>query len=367
MELRQIYRPIEKELRKVEEVLESCLKESRNQSILRINNFLLEARGKRIRPALVILSAKASLSSACPCPSRARPTGGEKRQTGEHQSSAILQQAQDISSKDTRQSGNVNHQLIKIASAMELIHMASLIHDDVIDNSYLRHHKPTVNSKWGEDVSIALGDYLYSVAFELISQCNNTDILQCISSATKAMCEGELLQVCERGNVDLLKQRYIVIVKKKTASLFAASCQAGALVSNPREPLHSNLKEYGLNFGIAFQIIDDCLDLVGREEVLGKTTGADLRAGELTLPLLYLLDKADVKESEEIKKLLSLSRQDKDAFNELRGRLTSSSAILKAKKEARFYTERAKDQLDGLGKSPLKRGLLDLADYIIAR
>ncbi len=332
MELRQIYRPIEKELGKVEEVLESCLKESRNESILKINRFLLDARGKRIRPALVILSAKASLSSTRTCPSPA-----------------------------------LTDQLIKIASAMELIHMASLVHDDVIDRSSLRHHKPTVNSKWGEDVSIALGDYLYSVAFELISQCSNTDILQCISSATKAMCEGELLQVCERGNVDLSKQRYIVIVKKKTASLFAASCQAGALVSNPREPLHSNLKEYGLNFGIAFQIIDDCLDLVGREEVLGKTTGADLRAGELTLPLLYLLDKADVKESEEIKKLLSLSRQDKDAFNELRGRLTSSSAILKAKKEARFYTERAKDQLDGLGKSPLKRGLLDLADYIIAR
>lgn len=326
MELNQIYRPIEKELKGVEEVLESSLERSKNQSILKLNSFLLESRGKRIRPALAILSARASMSY----PPRA-----------------------------------LSHQLIKVASAIELIHMASLVHDDVIDHSHLRHHRPTINSKLGGDVSIALGDYLYSVAFELISDCGNSDIIRCISSATKAMCEGELLQVCERDNLDLLKERYFVIVKKKTASLFAASCQAGALVSNPEKSLLHNLKEYGLNFGIAFQIIDDCLDLIGREEILGKTTGADLKAGELTLPVLYLFDKTNVKGFQEIKKLLSLCRQDKDVFNELRKRLASSSAILKAEEEARFYTEKAKGQLKHLNESPLKRSLLDLADCVV--
>lgn len=327
MKLTQIYRPIEKELIDVEQVLKIRLKSSRHKSILEINNYLLDAGGKRLRPALVLLSAKASQGQSA------------------------------ISHKS----------LVSIAAAIELIHMASLIHDDVIDHAILRHNKPTINCRWDNEVSIAFGDYLYAVAFELISTCGNTDILQCISSATKAMCEGELLQICERDNLNLLKARYFVIIKKKTAALFAASCQAGALTSNPGKPLPRNLKEYGLNFGIGFQIIDDYLDLVGREELLGKTTGADLRVGELTLPVLYLLDKADTKESEKIKKLLSLCSQDKGAFNELRKRLANSSAGLKAKKEARFYTGKAKDQLKGLDKSLPKRSLLDLADYIVSR
>jgi geranylgeranyl pyrophosphate synthase len=326
MELTQIYLPIEKELKKVEEVLESCLKESKNKSILEISNYLLNARGKRLRPALVLLSAKA-----------------------------------------VHQSSTSDNQLINVAIAVELIHMASLLHDDVIDHASLRHNKPTINCRWDNDVSIALGDYLYSVAFELISTCGNTDILQCISSATKAMCEGELLQVCERDNLELLKERYIVIVKKKTAALFAASCQAGALISTPYEASQKSLREYGLNFGISFQIIDDCLDLVGREEILGKTTGADLRVGEITLPVLYLLDKTDIKEAEVIKRLLSLCGQDKDAFNKLRKRLANSSAILKAEAEARYYIGKAKEQLKGLDDSLLKRSLLNLADYIVSR
>jgi len=320
----QIYQPIKDELVKVEQVLRKKLKHSKYKSILEINNYLLGAGGKRLRPALVLLSAKAG-----------------------HPSQAL------------------SYQLIKIATAIELIHMSSLIHDDVIDKSCLRHNKPTINSKWGEDVSIAFGDYLYSVAFELISDCGNFDIIRCISSATKAMCEGELLQVCERDNLDLPKERYILIVKKKTASLFAASCHTGALFSGCQKPIQCSLREYGLNFGIAFQIIDDCLDLVGREKFLGKNTGADLRVGEMTLPVLYLLGKADNKESEEIKKLLTLCRQDRDVLNELRERFVNSSAILKAEEKARFYTGKAKAQLEGLDESPPKRSLSDLADYNI--
>ena len=326
MELKEICLPVEEELREVEQTLKARLEGTSYQSIAEINRYLLDAKGKRLRPALVLLSAKTGHPSAA-----------------------------------------VSPQLINIACAVELIHMASLVHDDLIDHSNLRHHKPTINSKWGDDVSIALGDYLYSVAFELISDCGNPDIIRCISLATKAMCEGELLQVCERDNLALLKNRYFVIVKKKTASLFAASCQAGALFSNPDKPGPGKLKKYGLNFGFAFQIIDDCLDWVGREDLLGKPTGADIRVGEFTLPVLYLLEKTDAKESQEIKKILSLCRQDKDTFNRLRERLTNSSAVLKAEEEALLYTEKAKSQLQGLDDSPLKRSLLDLADYIVDR
>jgi len=324
MKLNQIYPPIEKELKEIERALETSLKQSKNQSILKMGSFLLESPGKRIRPALVILSSKAVLS---------------------HQPSTI------------------NHQLINVATAVELIHMASLIHDDVIDKACLRHNKPTINSIWGEDVSVALGDYLYSIAFELISKCKNSDILQCISSATKAMCEGELLQVCEREKLDLLKERYIIIVKKKTASLFSACCQVGGIISHGKIFIQHALKGYGLNFGMAFQIVDDCLDLIGKREDLGKAVGVDFKMGELTLPILNLL--AQTKEKNRI---LSLIKQkDSSAFSELRQRFINSEAFLKTKKDISSYIQKAKNNLRTLEDSCFKQSLFSLADYITER
>jgi len=325
MQLEQIYQPIEKELGEVERLLRQSLKTSKHKSILGIGEYLLGTPGKRLRPALVILSSKATLS---------------------HKLSTI------------------NHQLIKIASAVELIHIASLIHDDVIDEACLRHNKPTINSKYGGDVSIALGDYLYSLAFELISHCGNTDILQCISSAAKAMCEGELLQVCERDNLDLLKERYFLFVKKKTARLFAASCQTGAILVNQNRILQGALKNYGLNFGIAFQIMDDYLDLVGKAEDLGKTPGADFKMGELTLPVLNLL-----AQDKDRNRILSLIKEQNspEAFRELRESFINSQAPLKTKEDVSFYVQKAKNVLNRLEDSCFKQGLFSLADYIVER
>lgn len=336
MELKNIYRPIERELKVIEEVLEASLKESKDQSILRMGSFLLDPPGKRIRPALVILSAKA-LSHKPPYCAKA----SEGRQAS-------------------------SHQLIKIASAFELIHIASLVHDDVIDHSLLRHNLPTVNSKWGQDVSIALGDYLYSVAFELISTCGNSEILECISSAAKAMCEGELQQVCQRDNLNLSREQYILIVKKKTASLFAACCRVGALISNPYESLQNALKEYGLNFGIAFQIIDDYLDLVGEGKTIGKTPGQDIRAGEITLPILNLWESIPCVERKELETLLA-KRLDKEALQRIRERLIDSEAAVKTKEVASSFINLAKEKINILSYSPYKESLLNLADFIMAR
>ncbi|MEE8317825.1 MAG: polyprenyl synthetase family protein [Candidatus Omnitrophota bacterium] len=324
MQLREIYKPIEKELRDVEKLLKDSLNNSRNRSISRICNYLLEGKGKRLRPALVLLSGKASADS-------------------------IL----------------TNPMLVKIAAGIELIHAASLIHDDVIDHSHLRHNKPTVNSKWGEDVSIALGDYLYSVAYELISQCGNIDILQCISSATKAMCEGELLQVSERDNLDLLKRRYIVIVKKKTASLFVASCHAGGLISNTQRSLQDALKAYGLNFGIGFQIRDDYLDIVSKEKRLGKKPGQDIDVGEMTLPLLNLLGSVPSYERGELKKILVSSKKDKTSLKMIRSRLLRSGAAQKTRQQVSSYMARAKRNLERLPDTAFKRSLADLTDCMV--
>jgi octaprenyl-diphosphate synthase len=321
MQLELIYQNIRQELRKVEEVLATSLGRSKNKTILKVGRRLLETGGKRIRPALVILCAKAS-----------------------HQSSVINEQA-----------------LVSIASAMELIHAASLIHDDIIDHASLRHNKPTINSKYGQDISIALGDYLYSIGFELIASCRNTDILSCVASATKAMCEGELIQVCERDNLDLLKKRYIIIAKKKTASLFVASCQAGAMLSESGMPVQQTLKEYGLNFGVAFQIADDCLDLIGKARDLGKTPGADFRVGELTLPVLNLLSQSKDKNG-----IISLmKRKNKpEAFDKIKQRFINSPAFLRTKDDASFYIHKAKRSLNSLGNSCFKQSLFALADYI---
>jgi len=325
MLLKDIYKPVEKQLIQIEDLLRSSLVRSRRKSILKINNYMLVSPGKRLRPALVALSSKA----------------------------VSVSQAQ-----------KAEKQLIKIATSVELIHMASLIHDDVIDHANLRHNKPTINTEFGEDISIALGDYLYSIAFQLISRCRNIDILDCISSAANQMCEGELIQVCERDNISLLKKRYLLIIKKKTATLFAASCEAGAMISNCPEETRLSLRKYGLNFGIAFQIVDDCLDLISEAKDLGKSPGADFKMGEVTLPLLNLLSQ-----SKDRKRILSLIRDKntQEAFNELKQRFINSKALLKTEEDIRFYVNKAKKSLAVLEESVFKRGLFSLADHIADR
>lgn len=323
MELKEIYQPIERELADVDRALRASLMGTRSKSSLNLSDYPLDIKGKRLRPALVILSARATLKQ--------RPKAAYQ-------------------------------QLTKIASAIELIHMASLIHDDVIDHASLRHGKPTINSKYGYEASIVLGDYLYSAGFELIFSCGNLDILSCVASATKAMCEGELLQVCERDNLDLLRKRYIIIAKKKTASLFIASCQAGAMLSNRKASIQHALKEYSLNFGIAFQIIDDYLDLIGETKDLGKTPGADFKMGELTLPVLNLLTQ-----TKDRNRLLSLIKHQEspEAFKELRQRFINSQADIKTKNDASIYIQKAKKSLNNLDNSCFRQGLSALADFII--
>lgn len=321
MQLAEIYQPIESELRRVEDMLAERLGKSGRGVISEINCYLLSAKGKRLRPALAILSARASLKRQDTVPLR---------------------------------------RMAKLAAALELIHIASLVHDDVIDKSDLRHNNPTINSRWGDDVSIAVGDYLYSEAFRLISDCGSPDIIGCISSAIKAMCEGELIQVCERDNLKLLKERYIIIVKKKTAALFAASCQAGTMLVSDDRQIRDSLKEYGLNFGIAFQMWDDCMDLIGDVKTLGKIPGADFKMGELTLPMLKLLSLE--KDKDRIMLLLKRS-DDSRAFKKTREMFISSAALIKAKEDISEYVYKAKNSLDKLAASCFKDNLFALADY----
>jgi len=322
MQLTDIYKPIEMELKRVEDTLAERLGERGLGVISEINHHLLSAKGKRLRPALAILSARAS---------------------------------------SKRQSSVSMRRLVRLASALELTHMASLVHDDVIDKSGLRHNRPTVNAKWGDDVSVAVGDYLYSEAFSLISDCGSPDIIACMSSAIKAMCEGELTQVCERENLELLKHNYVVIVKNKTAALFAASCHAGTMLASEDSIVRNSLKRYGLNFGIAFQMRDDCMDLIGEVGTLGKAPGADFKMGEITLPVLKLLSQE--KNKTHIVSLLKRSG-DAKAFKEIRQKFITSGAFVKAEEEIFSYVNKAKNSLNRLAGSCFKDNLFALADYV---
>ncbi len=322
MQLKEIYRPIRKEMAATERMLKMSIERGKKSSILKISDYLLSSGGKKLRSALVILSAKAT--------------------------AADMPEA-------------ISKQLIKVAAAVELVHMASLIHDDVVDHSGMRHNKPTINSKWGQNVSIILGDYIYSVGFDLAASCRNPDVIDCISQATRTTCEGELVQVCERDNLGLLKERYITIVRNKTANIFAASCKAGVLTVDSRAVLKDRLSNYGLNFGTAFQIVDDSMDLIGKKESLGKLPGADFRMGEVTLPILNLL-----KHNKDKEKVMALLRKGgQKSFNELRRRFVSSDSFARTKEEACSYIEKAKSNISALKDSSYKQSLFSLADFII--
>ncbi len=327
MELERIYAPVRDDLDAVESALRGCLTATGDTSMSEVGRYVLESGGKRVRPALVLLSAKAS-------------SGETPASCGEH--------------------------MIDLASAVELIHMASLLHDDVVDNARLRHHNPTINSKWGDDISIALGDYLHSLAFELISRCDDSSIVRCMSAATKTMCEGQLLQIWERKNLDLSMERYVHIIEKKTAALFAASAQVGGSLGRKDEEFRGALGDYGLNLGVSFQIVDDYLDLIGDETRMGKEPGQDIAAGEATLPILILWEFVPEEERRELAALLD-SRSGEEALGVIRERLLTSGAARKTQDTAIAYVESAKDSLDVLSESTYKASLLGLADFVLER
>jgi len=240
--------------------------------------------------------------------------------------------------------------------------MASLIHDDVLDRAIMRHSRPSINTQYGNDISIVLGDYIYSKAFQLIGNCGNPDIFVCMSEAIYLMCEGELVHVTSRGNFDMSKSSYIVIAKKKTASLFAACCHAGTIIGNHSRVVQRALKEFGLNFGVAFQIIDDCKDFLSEESELGKRPGQDIITGDITLPLLILSEVVSQDEREELRNMLNSDAND-DNLKRLRAILVNSNALSKINEVVKSYFSTAKKHLDSLADSIYKESLNQLVDY----
>lgn len=186
--------------------------------------------------------------------------------------------------------GGVNEKHRKIGVILELIHMATLVHDDIIDGATARRSMPTANAKWGNALAVLLGDALFSHALTLATDFNSIDICRKVGNAAREVCQGEILQTQRRFDLTLSKNDYFRVIEMKTGALFAAATGLAAAVSGLGEKEEASLADYGMKLGTAYQIYDDCLDLVGSEEVVGKTLGTDLAKGKLTLPILNLLE-----------------------------------------------------------------------------
>ena len=315
MELEEICLPIERELGKIESELRSQLLSSKDKSILEINRYLLDNAGKRLRPSLVLLCAK----------------------TNNHW----------------------DEKAIPVAAALELIHTASLVHDDVLDEASLRRKKATVNTRWGNEPAILTGDSLYFKAFSILSQLQVAGISAIVSLAAEMMCEGEIIQTCKTFQLDLSEEEYLEIIRKKTACLIAASCEVGAVLSGSSPQIQESLAQYGLDFGIAFQIMDDCSDLISLSGKTGKSTYKDFIQGKMTLPLIYL-ERGLSKENGQ--KTSGLFQKDREEIIDL---LKDYGAIEDSWRKAEEYLNRAKDHLEALGDSETRAALSLLSDYLL--
>lgn len=279
-------------------------------------------RGKMLRPALVLLAARAA-------------TGDDDAADDRHR---------------------------MLGAVVEMIHMATLVHDDVLDEATVRRRGSTVNHLWGNEAAVMLGDYLISNAFHLCSRIGDPDLNLALGEVTNTLCSGELLQLHHRHDHGLDERIYLEIVRRKTASLIAASCSLAARLAGAGTQASDALHRAGLDLGIAFQIQDDLLDLVGEESVVGKSLGRDLQKGKLTLPVIRLLDGADPRGRAEILGLLERG----DAIG-LAKRLAAAGTITEARRIAHDRVERARTEIATLPEGTARNLLDRLARAVVER
>jgi len=318
--LGQLYRPIRNDLEQAERIFTDELA-SDSRHIRELVSHLRHYRGKQLRPALLLLAAR-----AC---------------------------------------GQVTPEHHTLAAVVEMIHTATLVHDDILDHADLRRHVPTVNAQWGNACSVLLGDLLFTHSFYLASTTGSTLACRLIGEATNRVCAGELQQIGERGNLDLSEERYFDIIRGKTAELTACACRLGAIFARADNPTIESLARYGRDLGVAFQIADDLLDLIGREDEAGKSLGTDLEQQKLTLPLIRLLQQAQPEHSRLLRHILASPE------NHKRGKLAAyfaqSDALDYARGAAERYAANARCELQVLPPSECRHILEELTFLVVRR
>ena len=263
--------------------------------------------------------------------------------------------------------GSATPGLIRIAAVMEMIHTATLVHDDVIDMAKTRRGRPSINVVWGNHTSVLAGDWLYMQAFHVALRERSFPILDALISLTQMMVEGELLQLERIGKIGVTEADYMELVDRKTASLFAACARMGAMSVGASEAAEMRLRDYAWNLGIAFQLIDDILDFTSREKILGKPVGNDLREGKVTLPLIYALESAEPEERRLVETVLADGSYDQVPFAKVLQILHRHAGVQRAQERAENFTAKAREAISEFPASPYQRALLSVTDLVTAR
>ena len=291
--------------------------------IRKVGEYVLASGGKRIRPALLLLSAK-----LC---------------------------------------GYTGDRHVPLASVIEFIHTATLLHDDVVDNATLRRGSASANEVWGNEASVLVGDFLFSKSFSLMVEAGDLRVLKVMSGATTIIAEGEVLQLLCTSDLDMTLERYIEVVKSKTAVLLSAACEAGAILGKATPEQELALRDFGMDLGIAFQLMDDTLDYTASEEQFGKEIGHDLEEGKITLPLIHTLQKCTDEERDIIAAVVEKELMEPGDFESVFTLVHKYGGIQYTTEVAGEYIARCKEHLKAFPESTVKSALLDLSDYVVSR
>lgn len=308
------------ELRAVDTVIRHQL-QSDVPLVNQIADYIISAGGKRIRPVLVLLMANAWGIQNC------------------H-----------------------HHQL---AAVIEFIHTATLLHDDVVDESSLRRGRETANALFGNAASVLVGDFVYSRAFQMMVAIDDMQVMRILANATNVIAEGEVLQLLNMHDPDVTEARYMQVIRSKTAKLFEAAAEIGALIAGAGNDAVTAAAEYGRCIGTAFQLIDDALDYSGSAVATGKNIGDDLREGKPTLPLIYLMENGTQAQRSLVRRCIEAG--DEQHFAEILGSIISSGALAYTRQQAQAETAKARAALQLVPENPFKQSLLELCVFAIDR
>jgi octaprenyl-diphosphate synthase len=322
LELAQIFEPIRDDLERVEREFIRHV-ESRVQLIPQMGRYIQSSGGKRLRPALLLMTARLAKYE------------GDK---------AVL-----------------------YGSVVEFIHTATLVHDDIIDESDLRRGRAAVHSRWGNDITVLLCDYLYIKSMALALTQDSLDVIRLLCDVTLRMIEGELFQLTKNGDIDITLDEHFDIIRRKTAHLFGGCSQIGGMLGTVSREQQEALWEYGFNLGIAFQLVDDLLDYTADESALGKPIGSDLREGKVTLPIINLLERAGEPARTLVGDIIREKTVSREQWNELRRLLAEHHATAAALRQAHHYAELAQQHLSIFPPSAERDALMALPDYILSR
>lgn len=320
MQVKDIYAIIEQDFADVDSLIREQLT-SRVPLVEKIADYIVSSGGKRLRPLLVIMTAKALEKS------------------GAHSN--------------------------KLATVIEFLHTATLLHDDVVDTSDMRRGNPTANEKWGNAPSVLVGDFLYSRSFQMMVELQNLQVMDILSNSTCVIAEGEVLQLVNCKNPDTSEAQYMDVIKGKTAMLFEASTHSAAVLCDATPEQEQALKHYGHHLGMAFQLVDDVLDYEGDAEEMGKNVGDDLAEGKPTLPLIHAMREGTEEQAKIIRKAIRKGGlEDIDAIMAI---VKECGSLEYTKEKARIHVQQAQQNLDILADTPAKQALHHLARIAIER